>query len=172
MSGVGQVFVGGGALPAVRVDVNPTVLNGYGLSLEDVRSFLSSANANEPKGFIVGAQRTWALNTTDQLFKAERLSSAGAELPATAARVRLSDVATVTDSVEDVRNVGYFNGKPAVLLIIFRQPGANIIDTVDRDPGAAAAAAAPRFLPNDAVVGHPGSHDHHPRLGARRRDDA
>ncbi len=71
ISGVGQVYVGGGALPAVRIEVNPTVLNGYGLSLEDVRNLLATANVNEPKGFLVGADRTWALNTSDQLFKAE-----------------------------------------------------------------------------------------------------
>ena len=131
VSGVGQVYVGGGALPAVRIDVNPTVLNGYGLSLEDVRSFLSTANVNEPKGFIVGPQRTWALNTSDQLFKADPYRSLVLSYRQGGA-LNLSDVATISDSVEDVRNVGYFNGKPAVLLIIFRQPGANIINTVDQ----------------------------------------
>jgi multidrug efflux pump len=131
VSGVGQVYVGGGALPAVRIDVNPTVLNGYGLSLEDVRSFLSTANVNEPKGFIVGRQRAWALNTSDQLFKAEPYRALVLNYRQGGGALNLSDVATISDSVEDVRNVGYFNGKPAVLLIIFRQPGANIINTVD-----------------------------------------
>jgi multidrug efflux pump len=130
VSGVGQVYVGGGALPAVRIDVNPTVLNGYGLSLEDVRAFLSTANVNEPKGFLVGPGRMWALNTSDQLFKADPYRSLVLTYRNGAA-LNLSDVATVSDSVEDVRNVGYANGKPAVLLIIFRQPGANIINTVD-----------------------------------------
>jgi multidrug efflux pump len=130
VSGVGQVFVSGGALPAVRIEVNPTVLNGYGLSLEDVRTFLATANVNEPKGFLVGPDRNWALNTTDQLFKAEPYRSLVLSYQNGGA-LKLSDVADVTDSVEDVRNVGYANGKPAVLLIIFRQPGANIIDTVD-----------------------------------------
>jgi multidrug efflux pump len=130
VSGVGQVYVGGGALPAVRIDVNPTVLNGYGLSLEDVRTFLATANVNEPKGFIVGPTRTWALNTSDQLFKADPYRSLVLNYR-NGASLNLSDVASVVDSVEDVRNVGYANGKPAVLLIIFRQPGANIIHTVD-----------------------------------------
>ncbi len=130
MSGVGQVFVGGGALPAVRIDVNPTVLNGYGLSLEDVRTFLATANVNEPKGFLVGPDRNWALSTSDQLFKADPYRSLILNYR-NGGTLTLSDVAEVTDSVEDVRSVGYADGKPAVLIIIFRQPGANIIKTVD-----------------------------------------
>jgi multidrug efflux pump len=131
VDGVGEVIVGGGALPAVRVDANPTILNHYGLSLEDLRAALSSANANRPKGSLADQKRTWSIGATDQLLKAVdyrplivAYHNGGA--------VRLGDVATVTDSVEDIRTGGLANGKPAVLLIVFRQPGANIIDTVDR----------------------------------------
>jgi multidrug efflux pump len=129
--GVGRVIVGGGALPAVRVAVNPTSLNSYGLSLEDVRVALDNANANRPKGDIADGSRTWTLNTTDQLLTAAKYRPLIISYRNGAA-VRLSDVATVTDSVEDVRNDGLVNRKPAVLLIVWRQPGANIIDTVDR----------------------------------------
>ena len=129
--GVGQVVVGGGALPAVRVDVNPTVLNTYGLSLDDVRKQLAAANANEPKGELSDSGRTWSLATSDQLFKAKDYRPIVLAYVHGAA-LHLSDVANVQDSVEDVRNTGLANGKPAVLLIIYRQPGANIIDTVDR----------------------------------------
>jgi multidrug efflux pump len=131
VEGVGQVTVGGGALPAVRVDVNPTLLNSFGLGLEDVRAVLSSANANRPKGEIADSRRAWALNTTDQLLQAKEYQPLLIAYRNGAA-LRLSDVATVTDSVEDLRTAGFWNGKPAVLLIVFRQPGANIIDTVDR----------------------------------------
>ena len=129
--GVGQVNVGGGALPAVRVDVNPTVLNHYGLGLEDLRPVLSSANANRPKGFLADQTRTWSVGATDQLFKADQYRPLVVTYR-NGAPIRLDDMATVTDSVEDIRTGGLANGKPAVLVIIFRQPGANIIDTVDR----------------------------------------
>ena len=131
VSGVGQVFVGGGALPAVRVDVNPTVLNNYGLNLEDVRAMLGSANANRPKGELAIQNRVWELNTTDQLLKAEDYKPLLVAYKNGGAVV-LSDIANVTDSVEDIRVAGIANGKPAILVIIFRQPGANIIATVDR----------------------------------------
>jgi multidrug efflux pump len=131
IEGVGQVTVGGGALPAVRVEVNPTLLSSYGIGLEDVRTVLGSANANRPKGSISNGSRTWSLATTDQLLKAEEYRSLIIRYQ-DGAGVRLGDVANVTDSVEDVRSGGLANGKPAVLLIINRQPGANIIATVDR----------------------------------------
>ena len=131
VEGVGQVFVGGGALPAVRVDVNPTALYNNGLGLEDVRAALSTANANRPKGELANGQRTYALSTTDQLLKAEEYRPLIIHY-SNGAAVRLSDIATVTDSVEDIRTGGLSNGKPAVLIIVFRQPGANIIQTVDR----------------------------------------
>ncbi len=131
VSGVGQVFTGGSALAAVRVDVNPTALNRNGIGLEDVRLALAAANANRPKGQLADAHRAWSLATTDQLLKAKGYESLIIRY-VNGAALRLSDVATVTDSVEDIRNVGLSNGKPAVIMIVFRQPGVNIIDTVDR----------------------------------------
>ena len=131
VQGVGQVGVGGGSPPAVRVDLNPTVLNHFGIGLEDVRATLGAANANRPKGQIADGDRSWAVTSTDQLFTAEEY----APLIVTyrnGAPVRLGDVARVTDSVEDVRTFGLLNGKPAISVIIFRQPGANIVETVDR----------------------------------------
>jgi multidrug efflux pump len=128
--GVGQVFVGGGALPAVRVEVNPTALNATGLGLEDVRSALAAANANRPKGELSDAERSWSLSTTDQLLQAREYEPLVLRY-GNGAALRLSDVARVSDSVEDVRAAGLANGKPAVILVIFRQPGANIIETVD-----------------------------------------
>ena len=129
--GVGQVFVWGGALPAVRVDVNPAVLNAHGLVLEDVRTAIAAANINRPKGDLSSGDATWSLSATDQLMKAAdyqplilRYRSGNA--------LRLSDVAQVTDSVENVRNGALFNGAPAIIVPIFRQPDANIINTVDR----------------------------------------
>ncbi|HEX4961920.1 MAG TPA: efflux RND transporter permease subunit, partial [Thermoanaerobaculia bacterium] len=131
LEGVGQVTVGGGALPAVRVDVNPALLSGYGIGLEDVRTALANANANRPKGSIANDTHTWTLTTTDQLHKAAEYQPLIVSY-SNGAAVRLGDVANVTDGVEDVRAGGLSNGKPAILLIIFRQPGANIIATVDR----------------------------------------
>ena len=132
VSGVGQVNVGGGALPAVRVDVNPTALHSNGLSLEDVRTALAAANANRPKGSLDGDDgRNWSVTTTDQLLKAADYVPLVIRYQKGAA-LRLGDIASVTDSVEDIRTGGLSNGKPAVIIIIFRQPGANIIETVDR----------------------------------------
>ena len=131
IQGVGQVFVGGSSLPAVRVDLNPTVLNNYGIGLDQVRSALSSANANRPKGQLADAVNAWEITTTDQLLKADEYKPLIVSYRH-GAPVRLSDVADVQDSVEDVRSWGLANGKPAVVLIVFRQPGANIIETVDR----------------------------------------
>jgi len=131
IEGVGQVFVGGGSLPAVRVDVNPTLLNNYGLGLEDVRAVLASANANRPKGELADARHSQSLATTDQLLTAAQYRPLVVAFRNTGA-VLLSDVATVTDAVEDIRTAGQFDGKPAVQLMVFRQPGANIIETVDR----------------------------------------
>jgi multidrug efflux pump len=129
--GVGEVDVSGSTLPAVRVDVNPTILNNLGLGLEDVRAALSSANANRPKGELADAARTISLATSDQLLKADQYRPLIIAYK-NGAPVRVADVATVTDSVEDTRQMGLADGKPAVLLVIRRQPGANIIDTVDR----------------------------------------
>jgi len=131
VEGVGQVIVGGGSLPAVRVELNPTALNKYGFGLDDVRTALSSTNANRPKGQLADETRTWEISTNDQMYKAEEYKPLVVAYRSGAA-VRLSDVADVQDSVEDIRNAGLVNGQPAVPVILFRQPGANIIETVDR----------------------------------------
>ena len=131
LPGVGQVIVGGGALPAVRVEVSPTALNNNGLGMDDVRTVLAAANANRPKGSLGNGDRTWSLATTDQILKAADYRNLVIRYQNGAA-MRLSDVAEVDDSVEDIRTTGLSNGRPAIIIIIFRQPGANIIDTVDR----------------------------------------
>ncbi|PYY08511.1 MAG: multidrug transporter subunit MdtC [Acidobacteria bacterium] len=130
VGGVGQVFVGGGARPAVRAELNPTLLNKLGISLDQVRTALGAANANRPKGQLADAINAWAINDNDQIYRAEQYRPLVVAYNNGAA-VRLGDVAEVEDSVEDTRNVGLANGKPAVLIIVFRQPGANIISTVD-----------------------------------------
>jgi multidrug efflux pump len=131
VEGVGQVSVGGGAQPAVRVQVNPTQLNSYGISLEQVRTALASANANRPKGEVSNADQTWNITSTDQLFKAWEYRPLLVAYRNGAA-VRMQDIANVVDSVADVRASGYANGEPAIVLVISRQPGANILETVDR----------------------------------------
>ena len=145
VEGVGQVTVGGSALPAVRIDVNPTALNRYGIGLDGVRTALGTVNVNRPKGQLADRATASQITTTDQLFRAEQYRPLIVAYNKGAA-VRLSDVAEVTDSVENVRNAGLANGKPAVLVILFRQAGANIIDTVDRVrallPGLAASIPA------------------------------
>ncbi len=131
IEGVGDVTVGGSSLPAVRVDLNPQALFNQGVSLDAVRSAISNANQRRPQGAIDDRQQRWQLRTNDEL------QSASAYQPLVVhynngAAVRLSDVASVQDSVQDVRNAGMTNGKPAVLLVIRKSPDANIIDTVDR----------------------------------------
>ncbi len=130
ISGIGQVIIGGSALPAVRVELNPTALFKYGIGLEDVRAALASANANSPKGAIESDALHYQLYTNDQASHAADYRPLVVAWRNGAA-VRLSDVADVQDSVENLRNAGLANGKPAVLVILFRQPGANIIETVD-----------------------------------------
>jgi multidrug efflux pump len=131
VEGVGQVFVGGGARPAVRAEVNPTLLNKLGVGLDTVRTALGAANANRPKGEVAGPINAWSINANDQIFRAEQYQKLIVSYK-NGAPVRLGDVADVQDSVEDIRNIGLANGKPGVLVIVFRQPGANIIATVDR----------------------------------------
>jgi multidrug efflux pump len=141
VQGVGQVSVGGSSLPAVRVDVNPTQLNGYGLGLQDVAAMLSRQNANSPKGQITSGGTTADIVTNDQLLKAVDYMPLVVGYHNGAA-VKLSDIANVQDSTENIRAAGFVNGKPSVLIIIFRQPGANIIDTVDRIRAALPALKA------------------------------
>ncbi len=131
IAGVGQVFIGGSSLPAVRVDLNPTQLNSYGLGLQDVRNMLSQQNANVPKGQIWDGSTTADILANDQLLKAAYYKPLIVGYHNGAA-IKLSDVADVQDSVENIRAAAFFNGKPCVTLQIFRQPNANIIDTVDR----------------------------------------
>ena len=132
--GVGQVIVGGSSLPSVRVEINPSALNKYGIALEDVRQTLAATNVNRPKGSLGDGTRSWQLLANDQMRRAAEY------MPVVVAyrhgqAVRLDDVARVEDSVEDVKTIGLSDGKPAVLLVVFRQPGANIIETVDRIHG-------------------------------------
>ena len=131
VQGVGQVVVGGSALPGVRAELNPMVLNKYGIGLEQVRAALGAANANRPKGELANGTSAWAIRATDQLLRADQYRPLIVAYH-DGAPVRLSDVAEVVDSVEDLRTAGLANGKPAVLIIMFRQPAANIIATVDR----------------------------------------
>jgi multidrug efflux pump len=131
VEGVGQVFTWGSSRPAVRVEVNPNQLNAYGISLETIRRSLQSANANLAKGSLSDERKMRSVADTDQLYKAyeyQPLIVAGH----VGAPVRLRDISEVTDSVEDTRNLGLTNGQPSVMLAIFRQPGANMIETVDR----------------------------------------
>jgi multidrug efflux pump len=130
IAGIGQVIIGGAALPAVRVELNPKALFKYGIGLEDVRAALASANANSPKGAIEADGLHYQLYTNDQASHADDYKPLVVAYRNGSA-VRLADVANVQDSVENLRNAGLANGKPAVLIILFRQPGANIIDTVD-----------------------------------------
>ena len=131
VDGVGQVFVGGAAQPAVRAEVNPMLLNKLGVGLDTVRTALNAANANRAKGQVANATTSWSFSDNDQLFTADEYRPLIVAYH-NGAPVRLGDVADVQDSVSDVRNIGLANGKPGVLIIVFRQPGANIIDTVDR----------------------------------------
>jgi multidrug efflux pump len=159
VDGVGQVTVGGSSLPGVRVEVNPTTLNKYGIGLEDVRTVLNNANSNVPKGHFTDTQHTWTVEDNDQLYNAVDYRPLIIAYR-NGAPVRVSDIADVVDSVEDIHTAGYAADashtktpaapssatttsgasghtappsveKPSVLLVIFRQPGANIIDTVD-----------------------------------------
>ncbi len=131
VNGVGQVFVGGAAQPAVRAEVNPTLLNKLGVGLDTVRNALNAANANRPKGQVSNSTTSYSFTDTDQLFTADQYRPLIVSYH-NGAPVRLGDVAEVEDSVSDRRNIGLANGKPGVLIIVFRQPGANIIETVDR----------------------------------------
>jgi multidrug efflux pump len=129
--GVGQVTVGGSALPGVRVELNPSVLYKYGIGFEDVRTVLSGANANVPKGHFSDGHNSWEVGANDQLLKAADYEPLVISY-SNGRAVRISDVGQAVDSVEDIRQAGYLDSKPSVLVVVFRQPGANIIQTVDR----------------------------------------
>jgi multidrug efflux pump len=130
LKGIGLVTVGGASLPAVRVELNPSALNRYGISTETVRTVIASTNANRPKGIVEDGERAWQIYANDQA------RTAAEYIPLIIGyrngnAVRLSDVAEVVDSVEDLRNAGSANGQPSVLVVLYKQPGANIIETAD-----------------------------------------
>ncbi len=131
IEGVGQVSVGGGAGPSVRVEVNPTLLNSYGLTLQSVQSMLSLQNAHEPAGQLTNGITTADIVVNDQISKADEYKPLIVGYKHGAA-VRLSDIADVSNAAQNIRAAGYLNGVPSIPITIFRQPGANIIDTVDR----------------------------------------
>ena len=131
IKGVGEVSVSGSALPAVRIELNPMALHKYGIGLETVRSVLSAANANSPKGHFSDRDRIWEVGANDQLFKARSYAPLIVSYHNGLA-VRVSDIGEAVDSVEDIRNAGFFNKRPAVIVATFRTPGANIIETVDK----------------------------------------
>jgi len=129
--GVGQVQIQGSSRPAVRVQINPTSLTKYDIGWEQIQATLTAANANRPKGELSNNEHTWRLAATDQLFTAAEYRPLIVAYR-NGSPIRLSDIATVEDSLEDRRNSGLANGQPAVLVQVFKQPSANIIDTVDR----------------------------------------
>jgi multidrug efflux pump len=129
--GIGQVNIGGSSLPAVRVELNPPALHKYGIAFEDVRTAITSTNVNRPKGFLEDGESRWAVGANDQARRAADYIPLIVAYRSGAA-VRISDVGEVVDSVQDLRNSGSSNGRPSVLLVLNRQPNANIIDTIDR----------------------------------------
>jgi multidrug efflux pump len=131
IDGIGQVTISGSSLPAVRVELNPLALFKYGIGLEDVRAALASANAHSPKGAIEDGDHRFQIYTNDQANHAADYRPLVVAYR-NGAPVRLTDIAKVNDSVENLRNQGLSSGKPAVLVFLYKQPGANIIDTVDR----------------------------------------
>jgi multidrug efflux pump len=131
VDGIGQVNIGGGALPAVRIGLDPQRLSSLGVSLEDVRVAVTATNANRPKGHLDDGSRTWQISANDQARTAADYAPLIVRYRNGAA-VRLDDVSDVIDSVQDVRNYGVANGKPAILLMLFKQPGANIIEAVEK----------------------------------------
>jgi multidrug efflux pump len=131
VDGIGDVTIGGGSQPAVRVEINPMQLNHYGIGLETVRNAITNTNANRPKGTLSDDKHSWQIQANDQAKVASDYLPLIVSYQNGAA-VRISDVAEVKDSVVDVRNTGTVGSQPAVMIILFRQPGANIIETVDR----------------------------------------
>lgn len=131
VSGVGEVQIGGSSLPAVRIAVEPQLLNQYGVSLDDVRTAVSNANQRRPMGFVEDAERNWQVRANDQLESAKDYEPVVIRQQ-NGTILRLSDVATITDGVENRYNSGFFNDQSAVLLVVNRQTGANIIETVDQ----------------------------------------
>jgi len=165
VQGIGQVSVGGSSLPAVRVELNPATLNKYGIGMEDVRAAIVATNVNRPKGSVEDGERHWQILANDQAKKAADYLPLIVAYRKGAA-VRLADVGDVVDSVQDLRNDGSANGKPAVLLVLNRQPNANIIDTVDRVKAVLPelAASIPSAIDLEVVL------DRTPTIRASLRD--
>src|SRR5262245_10015037 len=151
--GVGQVVVGGAALPAVRIELNPSQLNKYGIGLEQVRTAIASTNTNLAKGQFSHNNQRWEIGANDQLLQAVDYAPLIIAYR-DGAPVRIRDVGAAEDSIEDIRTAGYVNGKPAVMIIIFREPGANIIRTVDgvRDVLPRVKAAISQAIDVDVVM--------------------
>ena len=175
IQGVGGVNVNGSALPAVRVEINPQSLSKYGIGLQDVRAAISNANANAPKGAIESDRLHYQIYTNDNARDAapyRNLIIANRN----GATVRLGDVAEVLDmqdgATENIRTYGLYNGKPAVSVQVFQQPGANIIEMVDARQGGAAASSRPTIDPKIDLVGDLRSLGHDPRLAAPGRGNA
>jgi multidrug efflux pump len=131
VEGVGQVDVSGSSLPAVRVELNPKALDHLGIGVEQVRSAIAANNANRPKGLVEAGPLHWQIAANDQARTAADYRPLLIDWR-NGAPVTLGDIAAVTDSVQDLRNAGLANGKPAVMLMVRQQPGANIVATVDR----------------------------------------
>ncbi len=170
IDGVGDVDVGGSSLPAVRVDLNPQALFNQGVSLDAVRTAISDANVRKPQGALEDSAHRWQVQTNDELKTAADYQPLIVHYQNGAA-VRLGDVATVSDSVQDVRNAGMTNAKPAILLMIRKLPEANIIQTVDSIRARTAGAAADHsggYRPAD----RPGPLADHPRLAGGGGADA
>ncbi len=148
-SGVGQVIVGGSSLPSVRIEMNPFILNNYGITLDDIKNTIQNANANSPKGQISNSLNTFHIATNDQLINSYQYKPLILAYKNGAA-VTLNDVAEVTDSVEDLKNTGLADNQPAVLLIIFKEPGVNVIETVDGIKEIIPQLSS--FLPSDMTL--------------------
>jgi multidrug efflux pump len=131
VKGIGQVTVSGASLPAVRIEINPTALNKYGIGLDEVRTVINANNANRPKGIVEEGDKQWQIYANDQAVKASEYAPLIVAFR-NGAPVRLSDVAEVVDGVQDLRNAGISNGKSAVIVLLYRQPGANIIEVANR----------------------------------------
>ena len=132
LPGVGLVSISGGQRPAVRIQANPTALASYGLTLEDLRSAILTANVNQAKGGFDGPRQSYIIGANDQLFTSKEYRLAGHRLPQQGARSTCSDVADVIDDTENVNQAAWMNTTPAVIVNIQRQPGANVIEVVDR----------------------------------------
>ncbi len=153
LEGVGDVFVGGGSQPAVRIELHPKQLSSYGISMDKISDLINDTNVNRPKGFVGNGDVKWKIEANDQARKASDYMPLIIHHTDNRA-IRISDVADVTDSVQDVRNMGMVNGEPCIMIIIFREPGANIIETVDRiyDAIPMLSAAIPEAIDVNVVM--------------------